>query len=65
MVEKKTKGFLVHQPSDLMIFNRYAKQPMMQKDKSVKNVKKPSGSKPGMVTYTNNKTINVNPKTDG
>lgn len=28
----------------------------------VKYVKKPSGSKPGMVIYTNNKTINVNPK---
>lgn len=28
----------------------------------VKNVKKPSGSKPGMVIYTNNETINVNPK---
>ena len=28
----------------------------------IKNVKKPSGSKPGMVIYTNNKTINVNPK---
>ena len=28
----------------------------------VKNVKKPSGSKPGMVIYTNNQTINVNPK---
>ena len=27
----------------------------------VKFVKKPSGSKPGMVIYTNNKTINVNP----
>ena len=27
----------------------------------VKYVKKPSGSKPGMVIYTNNKTINVNP----
>lgn len=28
----------------------------------IKNVKKPSGSKPGMVIYTNNQTINVNPK---
>lgn len=28
----------------------------------IKNVKKPSGSKPGMVIYTNNKTLNVNPK---
>ena len=28
----------------------------------VKNVKKPSSSKPGMVIYTNNETINVNPK---
>ena len=27
----------------------------------IKNVKKPSGSKPGMVIYTNNQTINVNP----
>ena len=27
----------------------------------IKFVKKPSGSKPGMVIYTNNKTINVNP----
>ncbi len=27
----------------------------------VKYVKKPSGSKPGMVIYTNNKTLNVNP----
>lgn len=27
----------------------------------VKYVKKPSGSKPGMVSYTNNKTLNVNP----
>ena len=27
----------------------------------VKFVKKPSGSKPGMVIYTNNKTLNVNP----
>lgn len=27
----------------------------------VKHVKKPSGSKPGMVIYTNNKTLNVNP----
>ena len=27
----------------------------------IKNVKKPSNSKPGMVIYTNNKTINVNP----
>ena len=25
----------------------------------VKYVKKPSGSKPGMVIYTNNKTVNV------
>ena len=28
----------------------------------VKFVKKPSGSKPGFVIYTNNKTMNVNPK---
>lgn len=28
----------------------------------VKYVKKPSGSKPGMVIYTNNKTLNVTPK---
>lgn len=28
----------------------------------IKNVKKPSGSKPGMVVYTNNKTLYVNPK---
>ena len=28
----------------------------------VRYVKKPSGSKPGMVIYTNNKTLNVNPK---
>lgn len=28
----------------------------------VKNVKKPNGAKPGMVIYTNNNTINVNPK---
>ena len=28
----------------------------------VKYVKKPSGSKPGMVIYTNNKTLNVNPR---
>jgi len=28
----------------------------------VKYVKKPNGAKPGMVIYTNNKTINVNPK---
>ena len=28
----------------------------------VKFVKKPSGSKPGMVIYTNNKTLNVNPR---
>ena len=27
----------------------------------VKYVKKPSGSRPGMVIYTNNKTLNVNP----
>ena len=27
-----------------------------------KYVKKPSGSKPGFVIYTNNSTINVNPK---
>ena len=27
----------------------------------VKYVKKPSGSKPGMVIYSNNKTFNVNP----
>lgn len=27
----------------------------------VKYVKKPSGSKPGMVIYSNNKTLNVNP----
>ena len=27
----------------------------------VKYVKKPNGSKPGMVIYTNNKTMNVNP----
>ena len=27
----------------------------------VKFVKKPSGSKPGMVVYTNNKTLNVTP----
>ena len=30
----------------------------------IKNIKKPSGSKPGMVIFTNNKTINVNPKRD-
>lgn len=29
----------------------------------VKYVKKPSGSKPGMVIYSNNKTLNVNPNT--
>ena len=28
----------------------------------VKYVKKPNGSKPGMVIYTNNETLNVNPK---
>lgn len=28
----------------------------------IKNVKKPSGSKPGMVIYTTNQTLNVNPK---
>ena len=28
----------------------------------IKNVKKPSGSKPGMVIYTNNKTLYVKPK---
>ena len=28
----------------------------------IKNVKKPSGAKPGMVIFTNNQTINVNPK---
>ena len=28
----------------------------------IRNVKKPSNSKPGMVVFTNNKTINVNPK---
>jgi len=28
----------------------------------IKNVKKPSGSKPGIVIYTNNKTLYVNPK---
>lgn len=28
----------------------------------IKNVKKPSGSKPGMVIYTNNKTLYVHPK---
>lgn len=28
----------------------------------IRNVKKPSSSKPGMVIYTNNHTINVNPK---
>lgn len=28
----------------------------------IKNVKKPSGSKPGMVIYTNNKTLYVNPR---
>ena len=28
----------------------------------IRNVKKPSGSKPGMVVFTNNQTINVNPK---
>lgn len=28
----------------------------------IKNVKKPSGSKPGMVVYINNKTLYVNPK---
>lgn len=28
----------------------------------IKNVKKPSGSKPGMVIFTNNKTVNVNPE---
>lgn len=28
----------------------------------VKNVKKPNGAKPGMVIYTNNQTINVQPK---
>ena len=27
----------------------------------IKYVKKPSGSRPGMVIYTNNKTLNVNP----
>ena len=27
----------------------------------VKFVKKPSGSRPGMVIYTNNKTLNINP----
>ena len=27
----------------------------------VKYVKKPSGARPGMVIYTNNKTLNVNP----
>ena len=27
----------------------------------IKNVKKPSGAKPGMVIYTTNKTIYVNP----
>lgn len=30
----------------------------------VKNVKKPSGAKPGMVIYTNNKTLYVNPSKD-
>ncbi|MBP3255807.1 MAG: NFACT family protein [Clostridia bacterium] len=30
----------------------------------IKNVKKPSGAKPGMVIFTNNQTINVNPKKD-
>lgn len=30
----------------------------------VKYVKKPNGSKPGMVIYTNNKTLNVNPSID-
>ena len=28
----------------------------------VKYVKKPNGAKPGMVIYTNNNTLNVNPK---
>lgn len=28
----------------------------------IKNVKKPNGAKPGMVIYTNNKTLYVNPK---
>ena len=28
----------------------------------VKYVKKPNGAKPGMVVYTNNHTLNVNPK---
>ena len=28
----------------------------------IKHVKKPNGSKPGMVIYTNNKTLNVSPK---
>ena len=28
----------------------------------IRNVKKPSGSKPGMVIYNNNQTINVNPQ---
>lgn len=28
----------------------------------IKNVKKPNGSKPGMVIYTNNKTLYVQPK---
>lgn len=28
----------------------------------IRDVKKPSGSKPGMVIYKNNKTLNVNPK---
>jgi len=28
---------------------------------NVKNVKKPSGAKPGMVIYENFRTINVNP----
>ncbi len=28
----------------------------------IRNVKKPSGSRPGMVIYTNNKTLYVNPK---
>ena len=28
---------------------------------NIKNVKKPSGSKPGMVIYTTNKTLFINP----
>ena len=28
----------------------------------IKHVKKPNGSKPGMVIYTNNKTLYVTPK---